>query len=260
MTFDHLLLAHDGPICTITINRPKVLNALNVATIGELMQAVDQVAQDAAVRVIVITGAGDKAFVAGADISELETIDSVGALSLAQRGHALLARLEGMGKPVIAAINGFALGGGCELAMACTFRFAADTARLGQPEINLGIIPGYGGTQRLPRLVGRDRALDLVLSGRQISADEALQIGLVTRVVPAARLLEDCYAFAATIASKSSVAVRLAMDAIHHGAEMALADSCHYEASLFAVAAATEDKREGTRAFLEKRKPSFTGR
>jgi enoyl-CoA hydratase len=179
---------------------------------------------------------------------------------MALRGQHVFDLIENMGKPVIAAINGFALGGGCELAMACTFRFAADTARLGQPEINLGVIPGYAGTQRLARLVGRDRAMDLVLTGRHVGADEAFAMGLVTRVVPAATLIDEVKAFATTLSSKSPLTVRLAMDAINHGLDMPLVDGCRYEASLFGLAAASEDMREGTRAFLEKRKPEFKGK
>ncbi|MGE3841232.1 MAG: enoyl-CoA hydratase/isomerase family protein [Vicinamibacterales bacterium] len=260
MTFENLLVSHEGSVRTITINRPNVLNALNAATIGELRLAVGEAIDAPEVRVVVLTGSGDRAFVAGADINELAEAEPAEALRLSQRGHELLGRIERAGKPVIAAINGFALGGGCELAMACTFRFAADCAKLGQPEINLGIIPGYGGTQRLARLIGRDRALELVLSGRHVPADEAFQLGLVTRVIPAARLLEETYAFAAILASKSAIALRLALDAVNRGLDMTLAEACAYEASLFAVAAATDDKREGTRAFLEKRRPAFTGR
>lgn len=260
MTFENLLVSHEGGVRTITINRPNVLNALNAATIGELRQAIGDATEAPDVRVVVLTGAGDRAFVAGADINELAMAEPVEALRLSERGHDLLMRIECSGKPVIAAINGFALGGGCELAMACTFRLAADSAKLGQPEINLGIIPGYGGTQRLARLIGRDRALELVLSGRHVGAEEALQLGLVTRVVPASRLLEETYAFAAVLANKSAIAVRLAMEAVNRGLDLPLADACAYEATLFAVAASTHDKREGTRAFLEKRRPAFTGR
>jgi enoyl-CoA hydratase len=260
MSFEQLVVSTDGPVATLTVNRPSVLNALNAATIDELRQAVLGFRHDAGVRVVVLTGAGEKAFVAGADINELAQVTPAAGRDLAMRGQHVFDLIENLGKPVIAAINGFALGGGCELAMACTFRFAADTARLGQPEINLGLIPGYAGTQRLARLVGRDRAMDLILTGRHVGAEEAFQMGLVTRVVPAATLLDEVRTFAATLASKSPLTVRLAMDAINHGLDMPLVEGCRYEASLFAVTAATEDMREGTRAFLEKRKPDFKGR
>jgi enoyl-CoA hydratase len=260
MAFETIVVTKDGPVATVTFNRPNVLNALNAATIDELRRAVLELRHDQETRVVVLTGAGEKAFVAGADIGELARVDAPAARDMALRGQHVFDLVENLGKPVIAAVNGFALGGGCELAMACTFRFAADTARLGQPEINLGLIPGYAGTQRLTRLVGRDRAMDLILTGRHVSAEEAFQMGLVTRVVPAAKLLDETRAFAATIASKSPVIVRLALDAVNHGLDMSLVDACRYEAALFATAAATEDMREGTRAFLEKRKPEFKGR
>jgi enoyl-CoA hydratase len=260
MAFEHILVSREGPLATVTFNRPRVLNALNAATIDELRRAALELRHDREARVVVLTGAGDKAFVAGADINELAEVDPAAARDAALRGQHVCDLIENLGKPVIAAVNGFALGGGCEVAMACTFRFAADTARLGQPEINLGLIPGYAGTQRLARLVGRDRALDLILTGRHVTAEEAFRIGLVTRVVPAARLADEVRTFAMELASKSPVTLRLAMDAVNHGLDMPLLDGCRYEASLFGVAAATQDMREGTRAFLEKRKPEFTGR
>jgi enoyl-CoA hydratase len=260
MGFDTLLIERDGGVTTVTVNRPAVLNALNAATIDDLRRAMLELRHDAAVRAVVLTGAGPKAFVAGADISELAREGPLSGRDMALRGQHVFDLVEQLGKPVIAAINGFALGGGCELAMACTFRIAADTARLGQPEINLGIIPGYAGTQRLVRLVGRDRAMDLVLTGRHVAAAEALAMGLVTRVVPAATLMDEARKLAADLAAKAPVAVRLAMEAITRGAEMPFADACVLEASLFGLAAATEDMREGTRAFLEKRAPEFTGR
>jgi enoyl-CoA hydratase len=260
MGFDTLLVERDGAVATVTVNRPAVLNALNAATIDDLRRAMLELRHDAAVRAVVLTGAGPKAFVAGADISELAREGPLSGRDMALRGQHVFDIVEQLGKPVIAAINGFALGGGCELAMACTFRIAADTARLGQPEINLGIIPGYAGTQRLVRLVGRDRAMELVLTGRHVPAAEALAMGLVTRVVPAASLMDEARKLAADLAAKAPVAVRLAMEAINRGAEMPFADACVLEASLFGLAAATEDMREGTRAFLEKRAPEFTGR
>ena len=260
MSYDTLLLARDGAVATVTVNRPEKLNALNARTIDDLRRAMLELRHDASVRAVILTGAGEKAFVAGADISELASGTPVSGRDLAQRGQHVFDLVEQLGKPTIAAINGVALGGGCELAMACTFRLAADTAKLGQPEINLGIIPGYGGTQRLPRLVGRDHALDLVLTGRHVPAAEALALGLVTRVVAAAQLMDEARALAAALAAKAPVALRLAMDAVNRGLEMPFADACALEASLFGLAMATDDMKEGTRAFLEKRKPAFTGR
>ncbi len=260
MPYDNIIVERDGAVAVVTLNRPKVLNALNQHTLAELGQAIDELGGDEAIRAIILTGAGDKAFVAGADINELATQTPVSGRETARRGQALFTRIEQLGKPVIAAIGGFALGGGCELAMACTFRVAADSARLGQPEVNLGLIPGYGGSQRLGRLVGKDRAMDLILTGRLVNAEEALRIGLVTRVVPAASLLEEARLFARELASKAPLAVRYAMQAIEAGLEMPFDAACEFEATLFGLVASTEDMREGTRAFLEKRKPEFKGR
>jgi enoyl-CoA hydratase len=260
MAFENVLVEQDGAVLVVTINRPKVLNALDARTLAEL----DAVFSDAAgrddVRVVLLTGAGEKSFVAGADINELSVQTAVGGREHARRGQALFNRIERLGKPVIAAVNGFALGGGCELAMACTLRLAADSARFGQPEINLGLLPGYGGSQRLPRLVGRGRALELLLTGRQIPADEAFRIGLVNRVVPAAELATEARTLAQAIAAKAPVAVRYILEAVAGGLEMSLADAQDYEATLFGLVSTTEDMREGTKAFLEKRKPEFKGR
>jgi enoyl-CoA hydratase len=260
MSDDILLVERDGAVLTVTVNRPKVLNALNAATLDALEATMRVAAGDDAVRAVVLTGAGDKAFVAGADINELAVLTPTGAREHARRGQAVLDGVERLGKPVIAAVNGFALGGGCELAMACTLRLASETARFGQPEINLGLIPGYAGSQRLPRLVGRGRALDLLLTGRQVKADEALAMGLVNRVVPAAELLPEAQALAATLAGQAPVALRFILDAVAGGLDMAFADAEAHEATLFGLVAATDDMREGTRAFLEKRKPAFKGR
>lgn len=256
---DNLTVERDGAIATVTVTRPKVLNALNFATVGALHAAMDELARDDAIRVIVLTGSGDRAFVAGADIRELAPLTPVAAEALARRGHALCHLIEQMGKPVIAAVNGFALGGGCELAMACTIRIAADNARLGQPEIKLGLIPGYGGTQRLPRLVGRGRALELMLTGDPIDAAEAYRIGLVNRVVPLADLAREAHALAATIAERAPIAAGYILDAVEQGTGMTLVDGCAHEASLFGLSAATDDWREGTGAFLEKRPAKFKG-
>lgn len=255
-----ILVERDGAVATVTVNRPAVRNALNAATLAALDAAIAGLDGDDAVRVILITGAGDKAFIAGADINEMARATAVAGHQFARRGQAVFDRIAAASKPVIAVINGFCLGGGCELALACTFRFAADTAELGQPEINLGIIPGYGGSQRLPRLVGRDRALDLMLTGRRVRAGEALAMGLVTRVCPAATLRADALAFAEELAAKAPVAVRYALDAIRAGLEQPLAQALEHEAALFGLAFATDDMREGTRAFLEKRPARFTGR
>ena len=259
MTFENLLLDWDGAVVVLTINRPQVLNALNSQTIDELRRAMLELKHDAFVRAVIITGAGEKSFVAGADINELAVHSPAQGKEHALRGQHVFDLIENMGKPVIAAINGFALGGGCELAMACTLRLAADTARLGQPEINLGIIPGYGGTQRLPRLVGKGVALDLLLTGRQITADEALQIGLVNRVVPAADLMAEAKRLAAELATKAPIAVQYIIEAVNRGLEQPFDKAQFLEATLFGLVASTEDMREGTAAFLEKRKPDFKG-
>ena len=260
MAFDNLLVERDGAVTTITINRPKVLNALNTATIDELRRAILELKADADIRVAILTGAGEKSFVAGADINELAVQTPTGGREHALKGQHVFDLIENMGKPVIAAINGFALGGGCELAMACTLRLAADSARLGQPEITLGLIPGYAGTQRLPRLVGRGRAMEMILTGAPVSADEAYRIGLVNRVVPAADLLGEAKKLAAQLASSAPIAMRYIINAVNKGVEMSFAEACQYEATLFGLVASTDDMREGTKAFLEKRKASFTGR
>jgi enoyl-CoA hydratase len=238
MAFEHLLVERDGAVSILTINRPKVLNALNGPTLDELSQAIDDVGGDAGVRAVILVGGREHA----------------------RKGQALFDRIERLGKPVVAAVNGFALGGGCELAMACTLRVAAETAKLGQPEINLGLLPGYAGSQRLPRLVGRGRALELLLLGHQITAEEAWRIGLVNRVVPAAQLMTEARAIAQALASKAPVAVRYILDAVASGLDMRFADAQDYEATLFGLVSTTEDMREGTAAFLEKRKPEFKGR
>jgi len=260
MSADHLLIDVQGPVATLTINRPKVLNALNTALMDSLRDAARDLQRRDDVRCLIITGAGDRAFVAGADINELAVQTPTGGREHALRGQAVFDLLETLGKPVIAAINGFALGGGCELAMACTLRLAADSSKLGQPEINLGLIPGYAGSQRLVRLVGRTRAMELILTGRPIGADEALAMGLVNRVVPAGELMATAHALAAELAGKAPIALRYAIEAINHGADMPFAHACVHEATLFGLVASTEDMREGTAAFLAKRKPQFQGK
>jgi enoyl-CoA hydratase len=260
MSFDNLLLERDGAIAVVTINRQKVLNALNTQTLDELRRAVLDLKGDAAIRAVVLTGAGEKAFVAGADINELAVQTPTSGREHALAGQHVLDVIENLGKPVIAAINGYALGGGCELAMACTLRLAADTARLGQPEINLGIMPGYAGTQRLSRLVGKAKAMELILTGTPIGAAEAERIGLVNRVVPASELMATARALAADLARNAPVAMSYIITAINKGLEMPFAEGSVYEATLFGLVASTDDMREGTKAFLEKRKPEFKGK
>jgi enoyl-CoA hydratase len=261
MTYENVLVERQENYAMITLNRPKVLNTLNQALMAELDAVIDELAADASVRAIVLTGAGDRAFAAGADIGEFNDLSSASvAAEFALRGQAVLTKIERLSKPVIAAINGFALGGGCELAMACDVRLAADTARLGQPEINLGIIPGYGGTQRLSRLAGKGAAKLLCLTGDRITADEALRIGLVDKVVPAADLLTEAKALAAKLAGKAPVAVAAIKQAINVGVEGTLADGLAFEATQFGLVFDTEDRVEGVNAFLEKRQPTWQGR
>jgi len=257
--FENVLYTTRSSIAYITLNRPKVLNALSRKTIEELKAAFTLAQRDRAVLGVILTGAGDRAFIAGADIAELSEVTKEQALEFAQNGQACLSFIETLGKPVIAAVNGFALGGGCETAMACTIRIASEQAKFGQPEVKLGIIPGYGGTQRLPRLVGKGRALQLILSGSVIDAQEAHRIGLVNEVVPASELITRAEAILNQIASNAPLAVQYAMDAVHKGADRDLADALKTEAELFSLAADTEDKREGTRAFVERRPPCFKG-
>jgi enoyl-CoA hydratase len=260
MNFDNLLIERDQAVATITINRPRVLNALNTQTLDELRRAILGLKHDEGVRAVVITGAGEKAFVAGADINELAVQTPTSGREHAITGQHVLDLIEHMGKPVIAAINGYALGGGCELAMACTIRIASETAKLGQPEINLGIIPGYAGSQRLARIIGRGRALELLLTGDQITAQEAHRLGLVNRVVPAADLLPHARALAASLAAKAPVAIRYILESVHKGLEIPFPQAQIFEATLFGLVASTDDMREGTKAFLEKRKAAFKGR
>ncbi len=247
-------------ILTITINRPDKMNALNSEVMAELGAAIDEARKNPDIGAVILTGSGEKAFVAGADIGELSKLTPVDGRDHARRGQALFTHIETLGKPVIAAINGFALGGGCELAMSCTIRIAATTAKFGQPEVNLGIIPGYGGTQRLARLVGEGRAMELCLTADLIPADEAWRIGLVNKVVEPAALVEAAREMAKKILSKGPVACRMAMEAVHQGLGMTLAQGLDLEANLFGLTAATSDMKEGMTAFLEKRKPAFSGK
>ena len=260
MSVDQVLTTRDGAVATVTLDRPAVLNALDARTVQTLTAVMTDLGQDEGIRCVVLTGAGDRAFIAGADIGELAQLTPTGARAVADAGHRLCALIEGLGKPVIAAINGFALGGGCEIAMSCTLRVAATTAKLGQPEIALGLIPGFGGTQRLPRLVGRCRALEMLLTGAPIDAEEARRIGLVNRVVPPEALADETSRLATALAAQAPVAVRRILEAVHHGLDMSIAEAAVFEASTFGLMYGTEDVREGTAAFLEKRKPRFTGR
>lgn len=259
MTYETLLVERAGAVVVITINRPAKLNALNAQTIAELGQAFEGCAADAAVRAVVLTGAGEKAFVAGADITELAVQTPAQGKDRSTVGQRVFDRIERLGKPVVAAVNGLALGGGCELAMACTLRVAADTARFGQPEVNLGLTPGYAGSLRLPRLVGKGRALELLLTGEMISAARAYEMGLVNRVVPAAELRTAALALATTLAAKAPLAVQYILELVHHGAEVPLAEGQHLEATFFGLTSSTDDMKEGTRAFLEKRAAEWTG-
>jgi enoyl-CoA hydratase len=260
LAFANLLYEKKGDFAYVTLNRPKVLNALNQATFAELGAAFEDVRDDAAVRGVILTGAGDKAFIAGADIGELAHVTAVEAEKSSSYGQAVLNLIENLGKPVIAAINGFALGGGCETAMACTIRVASENAKFGQPEVTLGLLPGGGGTQRLPRLVGKGRALQLILSGEMISAQEAYRIGLVNEVVPAADLIPRAEAILKKISSNAPIAVKYALEAANKGLETSQSEGLSLEASYFGICAGTEDKKEGTSAFLEKRAPQFHGR
>jgi enoyl-CoA hydratase len=259
-TYENILVELREPVAILTLNRPKVLNALNAATLKELSAALEDLVANSAVRAILLTGSGEKAFAAGADIQELARVGAIEGHTLALRGQRLFDRIESCGKPVIACINGFALGGGCELALACTFRIAGETAKFGQPEVKLGIIPGYGGSQRLPRLVGKGMALRLILTGEMIPALEALRIGLVEEVVAPEELLARGEHIARTIAAQAPLAIEKSLEAVHAGYDLPLRQALDLEASLFGLCCATEDKAEGTKAFLEKRPPEWKGR
>jgi enoyl-CoA hydratase len=249
-----------GVIAYVTVDRPKVLNALNTSTWNDLKAAFEDAKADASVRGVILTGSGDKAFIAGADISELAHLDAYGAEESSRLGQGVLDFIENLGKPVIAAINGFALGGGCETAMACTMRIAAEQARFGQPEVKLGLLPGGGGTQRLPRLVGKGRAMQLILTGETISAHEAYRIGLVNEVVPAENLIDRAETILKQVAANAPIAVKFSLDAANKGLDSSQSAGLALEASYFGICAASEDKKEGTSAFLEKRAPQFQGR
>jgi enoyl-CoA hydratase len=258
--FENLLYEKKDGIAFITVNRPAVRNALNSQTVRELSAAFDQAQNDVDVRVVILTGSGEKAFVAGADINELATQTPIAGKQYALAGQAVFDGIENLGKPVIAAVNGFALGGGCELAMACTFRIASENAVLGQPEVKLGIIPGYGGSQRLPRLVGKGRAMQILLTGEMVSAADAVRIGLVNQVVALSELMKTAEDIARKIIANAPIAVKFVLEAVNRGVEMTQAEGQFLEATLFGLCCATEDMKEGTRAFLEKRPANFKGK
>ena len=259
MAYETLKLTIEDGIATITINRPEKLNALNADVIAELEDALKFVESNTTARALIITGAGEKAFVAGADISELNTLDVISGKEFAERGQQVFNYIEKFSKPVIAAVNGYALGGGSELAWACHFRLASENAKFGQPEVNLGIIPGYGGTQRLVRLVGKGRATELILLGNQFDARTAFEWGLVNKVVPLPQLMNTAYELAKTLAAKAPVAIRLALQALNAAVQLPQDEGMKIEAQLFALCCGTDDHKEGTRAFLEKRSPVWKG-
>ena len=258
--YENLLFEIDGGIAVLTVNRPEKLNALNGTTVDSLDRFFSRASDDNAIRAIIVTGAGERSFVAGADIEEVAGFDALDGRAWGLRGQAMLRRIEQMEKPVIAAINGYALGGGLELAMACHIRIASASAKLGQPELRLGIVPGFGGTQRLPRLVGKGRAIEMLLTGDPVGAREAHEMGLVNRVVEPESLLEDARGLAARILRNGPLAIALTLQAVNRGTEMPLTEALDWEVSQYALSCATEDVHEGTRAFLEKRKPVFRGR
>jgi enoyl-CoA hydratase len=257
MSYENVLTENRDGILWLTVNRPDKLNALNRATLSEIEEVVSSAAADDAVWAMAVTGAGGKAFVAGADIGELNTLGPVEAKEFALRGQAIFRQIERLTKPVVAAVNGFALGGGCELAMACHIRVASGNAIFGQPEVKLGLIPGYAGTQRLPRLVGRGRALEILLTGRNVSAEEAERIGLVNSVCGPEELADNTESLLRKILANGPLAVAHCIEAVNHGLDLTFDDACLLEATLFGVGAASEEMREGTSAFLEKRKAQF---
>ncbi|EHQ90752.1 short-chain-enoyl-CoA hydratase [Desulfosporosinus youngiae] len=260
MEYANLLLEKNGAVAVLTINRPKALNALNSDTLSELSTALDELGRDSGVKVVILTGSGEKAFVAGADISQMKDFNCLEGRRFAQLGQAVFRKLELMPQPVIAAINGFALGGGCELAMACDIRIAGENAKFGQPEVTLGLTAGFGGTQRLPRLVGTGIASELLFTGDIIDANEAYRIGLVNKVYPLETLMEEAQKLAKRIAGRAPVAVQLSKSAIQRGANMDLDSAQAYEAEVFGLTLSTQDQTEGCSAFLEKRKPVFEGK
>jgi enoyl-CoA hydratase len=259
MDYQNIIFEHDDGVATITFNRPKVLNALSAQLLDELSLALDGIEADGRTRVLILTGAGEKAFVAGADIGELATFNTLQCRLFARKGQLIIGRLQELAIPVIAAVNGFALGGGSEMALACDFIYASENAMFGLPEITLGLIPGFGGTQRLPLLVGGNRAKEMIFTGKMIPAAEAERIGMVNRVLPPGGLMEAVYETARTIAARGRVSLRAAKQAVNSGLKVDLSTGLQIEADAFAICMASQDGQEGTRAFLEKRKPQFKG-
>ena len=260
MEFKNILLSTDGEIGTLTINRPKALNALNMETLQEIQMGIQEIKNRSEVRVLIITGAGEKAFIAGADISEMRGMNSIEALNFSKLGHLTLKMIEDLDRPVLAAVNGFALGGGTELALACDFIYASENARFGLPEVTLGIFPGFGGTQRLPRLIGKGKAKELIMTGKMISSQEAFALGIANRVFPQSSLMDETKKVASQIAGNGAVAVRLAKMAVNAGFNMELTEACSLESYAFSLGFTTEDQKEGMTAFLEKRKPNYKGK
>ncbi len=260
MEFKNILLSFEGEIGILTVHRPKALNALNMETLQDIQLGIQEVKNHPEMKVLIITGSGEKAFVAGADISEMRGMNSIEALNFSKLGHLTLKMLEDLDRPVIAAVNGFALGGGTELALACDFIYASENAKFGQPEVALGIFPGFGGTQRLPRLIGKAKAKELIMTGKHISAREAFELGIVNRVFPQTSLMEETKKVALQIAANGVIAVKLAKMVIHAGFNMDLTEACSLESFAFSFGFTTEDQKEGMTAFLERRKPNFKGR
>jgi enoyl-CoA hydratase len=260
MEFKNMLLSVENGVATLTINRPKVLNALNIETLKELQAAIQEVKDNASAKVLIITGAGEKAFVAGADIQEMKDMNSVQALAFSKLGHQTMKMIQDLDRPVIAAVNGFALGGGSEIALACDFIYAADNAKFGLPEVTLGVFPGFGGTQRLTRLIGKGKAKELIMTGKMIGGQEALQMGIVNRVFPQASLMEEVKKTAAQIAGNGPIGVRLAKMVVNDGFDIGLEEACSMESVGFSLCFTTEDQKEGMKAFTEKRKPNYQGR
>jgi enoyl-CoA hydratase len=260
MTYQNLLLEIADGIGTLSVNRPEALNALNIGTLHELQEAFRELENNPEVRVVILTGAGDRAFVAGADISEMKDMNCLEAIRFSELGHATLEQIEGLRKVVIAAVNGFALGGGMEIALACDFIYASEKAKLGTPEVTLGVFPGWGGTQRLPRLIGKGKGKELIFTGAMISASEAKDLGIVNRVFPAESLMEETRKVAEKIASNGPIAVQLAKTTVNRGYDVGLKEGCHMEALSFGTCFTTKDQKEGMTSFIEKRKPQFKGK
>jgi enoyl-CoA hydratase len=260
MEYKNVLVSFEGEVGILAINRPKALNALNTETLKDIQAGIEEVKDHPEVKVLIVTGGGEKAFVAGADIEEMKGMNSIEALNFSKLGHLALKMIQDFDRPVIAAVNGYALGGGTEIALACDFIYASENARFGFPEVTLGIFPGFGGTQRLPRLIGKGKAKELILTGKMINAQEAYQMGIVNRVFPHASLMEETKKVALQIAANGAVGVRLAKSVVDGGFDMGLAEACSLESYAFSLGFSTQDQKEGMTAFLEKRKPNFKGR